>query len=373
MYPDLFYQIALRQSAQIGDISAKALYTHFGSAAAVYEASALDLAACAGISRPAIDSVLSKSGFAMAERELRFIERQQISVLLFTDSAYPQRLRAYEGQPFMFFYRGNLSALNPVRSLAVIGTRQPTKAGIAHCEGFVQAICEAASPVIVSGLAYGIDITAHRRCVQLQQPTIAIVGNGLDKIYPSLHQRTVEEMIQTGGGILSEFVSGTRPAREHFPMRNRVIAALADAVFVVETAAQGGSIITAELANQYRKDVFALPGRIDDPYSAGCNYLIKKQLATLTEAPEEILHRLQWQRPSPLSAAVANPAQSQLFAQLTEEEQMLIRMLTGKPSLHLDTLIQETNISTSRLAALLLDLELRALVRALPGKHFQLC
>jgi len=374
MYPELFYQIALRQTPNVGDITAKALFAHFGTATAVFEADALDLAVCTGATRPVVEGILSKASFKLAERELRFIEREQITPLLYTDAAYPQRLRPYEEQPFLLFYRGNLQALHSARTLAVIGTRRPTAAGTSHCERFVQALLEAAQPVVISGLAYGIDITAHRRCVQLRQPTVAIVGNGLDKIYPSLHKATVEEMIATGGGILSEFVSGTRPAREHFPMRNRIIAALSDAVLVVETAAQGGSIITAQLANDYRKDVFALPGRIEDPFSAGCNWLIKKQLATLIDQPSDLLDTLHWQRPSPLSAAVSpTSAQHHLFEQLSDDEQRIVRLLTGTPSQHLDMLTQQTQISTSRLAALLLDLELRAIVRALPGKHYQLC
>jgi DNA processing protein len=364
---DLFYQIALRQTERIGDITAKALYSHFGSARAVFEADKIDLAQVAAVHRDMIEPILAQKSFAKAEAELKFIENQGILPMIFSSSAYPKRLQCFDDAPFLLFYKGAPEALHALRTVAIIGTRRPTDYGTQHCERLVAELA-AFQPVIVSGLAFGIDICAHRKSVAINLPTVAVVAHGLDIFYPHEHRKTALQMIENGGGVLTEFMSQTRPNRENFPMRNRIIAALADTTIVVETARQGGSIITAELANDYKKDVFAVPGRLGDHYAEGCNWLIRSHKATLLESADEIAQLLGWSK----RATDNIKPQTTLFLQLSPDEQKIMQQLASKEQTHLDALIQKTGLTTSKLAACLLELEFKALVRALPGKNFRL-
>jgi DNA processing protein len=366
---DLFFQIALKQCPRVGDVTAKALLAHFGTAKAVFEASSLDLAALAAVHRDMLAPLLSKESFATAEKEVKFIERQKIQTFAFGQEGYPKRLLSYDDAPFLLFFQGEVAALQALRTVAVIGTRRPTDYGLQHCERLIEEIAPF-SPLIVSGLAFGLDICAHRKSLQIGLPTIAVVAHGLDRIYPHEHSKTAEQMQAAGGGILTEFMSGTRPNRENFPMRNRIIAALSDALIVAESAEKGGSIITAELANAYKKDVFAVPGRLGDAYSAGCNLLISQHKATLLQQGQQLGEILRWtgsQRRMP-----KNQGQTLLFAQLNEDERNIANALAAVEKCHLDTLIQNAGLSTSRLAACLLELEFKGLVRALAGKNYQL-
>lgn len=365
---DLFFQIALKQCPRVGDVTAKALLSHFGSAKAVFEANRLDLAELAAVHRDMLAPLLSKETFAAAEKELKFIERQKIQAFAFGQAGYPKRLLSFDDAPFLLFYQGEAAALQALRTVAVIGTRRPTDYGLQHCERLIEEIAPF-SPMIVSGLAFGLDICAHRKSLQIGLPTVAVVAHGLDRIYPHEHRKTAEQM-QAQGGILTEFLSGTRPNRENFPMRNRIIAALSDALIVAESAEKGGSIITAELANNYKKDVFAVPGRLGDAYSAGCNWLISQHKATLLQDGQQLGELLRWtgkprQKPK-------NQGQTLLFSQLNDDERHIATALAAVENCHLDQLIQTAGLSTSRLAACLLELEFKGLVRALPGKNYQL-
>ena len=363
---DLFYQIALRQTPRIGDISAKHLYSYFGSAQKVFEASELDLLACGHFRKDMLLPLQEKVSWQEAEKAMRFIEKEQIQALLFNHSAYPQRLKNLEDAPFLLFYKGNLQALNPVHALAIIGTRTPTAYGLQTCETLLEDLLYY-QPSIFSGLAYGIDICAHKKSLALGLPTIGILGHGLDIIYPSLHTKIAEQMINSNGGLLTSFLNGNKPNREHFPVRNHIVAGISDAVIVIETAQKGGSMFTAQVANQYKKDVFAVPGRLDDNFSKGCNALIQKNQATLLQNAHEIATILGWE-----NKGTALQHQTQLFIQLSQEEEIIVNCLLGQPAIHLDTLIYKTGFSTSKIAALLLELEMKNYIKALPGKHFKL-
>lgn len=362
---DLYYQIALRQTELVGDVTAKSLLQHFGTAQAALEADRLDLLQVQNVGEETAQKILQRPAFAVADRELKFIENNQIQPILYTDKAYPTRLRPYDDAPFLLFYKGNnATTFNAPRVVAVIGTRKPTEQGRIICEKLIEDLVEY-NPLVISGLAYGIDITAHRKCLDVGLPTVGIVAHGQDRIYPFVHLKTAEQMQQMGG-ILTEFVTQTEPTRENFPMRNRIIAGMVDAVIVVETARSGGSIITAELANEYQKDVFAIPGRIDDEFSQGCNWLIKTHKASLIETADDIAYVLRWDKVQNKSV------QTQLFADISDEERLVVDAMLGQERVHLDSLIKTSAISTSRIAAILLELEFKGLVKALPGKYFRL-
>jgi DNA processing protein len=364
MSPDLFYQIALRQTPSIGNTLSRHLYNHFGSAKAVFEAALEDLVQVQSIGAQAAKKILAQSSFPVAEKELQFIQKNNIQTFLFNDPKYPKRLQFLEDAPFLLYFKGNAPLDHP-KIISVIGTRHPTERGQTYCDKLVEDL-KFYNPLIMSGLAYGIDIAAHKKSLALGIPTVGVVAHGLDRIYPHTHAQIAEQMLENGG-ILTEFISETEPAREHFPMRNRIIAGAADAVVVVETARSGGSIITAELANEYQKDVFAIPGRLEDEYSQGCNWLIKTHKASLIEQAEDIAYILRWEKSNqPI------PTQKQLFVELSEEERRIMdKFLAATEPLHLDFLMKTTAISTSRLAALLLELEFKGMLKPLPGKFFR--
>lgn len=359
---ELIYRIALNLIPKIGNKTAMELLQHFGSAQAVFEqGNSADLRQVPKVGKVMAQQILDKSTLQKAETEWAFTQKYNIKVLAQEALDYPKRLRNCPDAPFLLYYKGNTN-LNAAKVVAIVGTRKPTHQGKLFCERLVQDLA-VYNPLIVSGLAYGIDVTAHKKCLDLQIPNIGVVAHGLDRIYPKMHKTTAQRMTNCGG-ILTEFRTGTEPFPQHFPMRNRIIAGMADAVVVVETANRGGSMITAYIANEYNKDVFAVPGRLDDPLSKGCNHLIKTHRASLLESAEDLAYILRWEKK-------AQGQQKQLFANLSKDERMIVDLMLGK-EVHLETIIHETKISTSRMAALLLELELRGVIRALPGKNFRL-
>ncbi|CAA6828639.1 MAG: Rossmann fold nucleotide-binding protein Smf possibly involved in DNA uptake [uncultured Aureispira sp.] len=359
---ELIYRIALNLIPQLGNKTAFELLRHFGSAQAVFEQSKeADLHQVPKIGQAMVQQILEKSTLEKAAEEWAFTQKYNIKVLPQESADYPKRLRNCPDAPFLLYYKGNTN-LNAAKVVAIVGTRKPSAQGKLFCERLVQDLA-VYNPLIVSGLAYGIDVTAHKKCLDLQLPNIGVVAHGLDRIYPKMH-KTIAQRMTNCGGILTEFRKGVAPFSKHFPMRNRIIAGMADAVVVVETANRGGSMITAYIANEYNKDVFAVPGRLDDPLSKGCNHLIKTHRASLLESAEDLAYILRWEKK-------AKGQQKQLFANLSKEERLIVDLMLGK-EVHLEMIIQKTKISTSRMAALLLELELRGVIRALPGNNFRL-
>ena len=264
----------------------------------------------------------------------------------------------------MLYYKGNAN-LNANRVIGIVGTRKPTAQGIAACEELVEGL-KPYKPLIISGLAYGVDVAAHKKCIDIGVPTIGVLGHGLGRIYPPSHRSIAHQMIENGG-LLSEYTSQVGPDREHFPMRNRIVAGLCDALIVVETAARGGSMITAQQANNYNKDVFAIPGRLKDKNSVGCNKLIKEHRANLYESPEDIAYILHWEY-----AENGEPIQKKLFVDLTEKEKVIIDLLQEEDEAGIDKLSFKSKIPNSVLASLLLELEFKGMLKTLPGKRYVL-
>jgi DNA processing protein len=362
---DLLFKIALTQVPKVGPVLARHLLRHVGSPEGVFKAKKRELEKIPGIGAAIIEAIRSSKALEHAERQVRLMERAGVTGLFTTDPAYPERLRHIADSPLMLYVRGEPD-LNPLRSVGVIGTRKPTGRGTAFCEELVQSLA-GYSPLIVSGLAYGIDICAHRAALSSGLQTIGVLAHGLGTIYPSAHRQVAGRMLEQGG-LVTEYLYETEVEREYFPMRNRIVAGLCDALVIVETAIQGGSMITAHLANEYHKDVFAVPGRVGDELSAGCNYLIKSNRAALLETVSDLVDLMGWNDTENPKKAV----QQQLFAELGEEDREIVNALQEVEDISFDQLAYHTGLTPGKLSSRLLELELYAIVKALPGKRYAL-
>ena len=364
MTNDLLYRIAISKIPKIGAVLARNLISYCGGVEAVFNSKKKDLLKIPNIGETLANNILNQNVLKAAEDEIKFIEKYKIQPIFYLDKNYPSRLKNYHDAPLMLFYKGN-SDLNHARIVGIVGTRQPTERGKAFCEEIVAEL-QQYNVLIISGLAYGIDITAHKKSVDLGIETIGVLGHGLDRIYPAVHKPTAEKMVKNGG-LLTEFTSGTTPHKDNFPARNRIIAGLADALIVVETARSGGSIITAKMANDYNKDVFAVPGRLKDTYSEGCNMLIKTHRANLIESIEDVNYIMRWETNDKIAGK-----QQALFVELSEIEQKIVAALRNEESVDIDTLAFRTQLSPSILSMNLLNLEFKNMLKALPGKRFML-
>ncbi len=361
---ELFYAVALTLIPKVGPVTARNLLSYTGSAEAVFRSSRKALNKIPGIGPQISNHILSSDALNLAEAEFGHMERHGIQAVYCLDPAYPSRLKHYPDSPLVLFFKGN-TELNPVHSVAVIGTRKASPHGLAFCEELISGL-SAYVPTIISGMAYGIDICAHRAALRAGFPTIGILAHGLGHLYPAAHQATATRMLEEGG-LLTEYPFSTLPEKEHFPLRNRIVAALCDAVIVVETGVEGGSMITAQFANDYNKDVFAIPGRVRDPHAAGCNLLIKTNRAALLESAQDLIEALNWEQP-----LQNKTIQQQLFVELSEEEKKLVDLLRQSEEISMDLLSVQSAMAPSRLAAILLDLEFKGIIKSLPGKRFAL-
>ncbi len=363
--PDsLQYQIALTLIPQVGAITAKNLVSYCGSAESVFRASKRELSKIPGIGPSIVQHLSTAQPLHLAERELYFLEQQQVTALFYTDSRFPARLRQCYDSPAIIYFKGSdVQLLDGLRIVAIVGTRQPSDYGKALCEEIIEDL-QPYNVVIVSGLAYGIDITAHRKATQMDLPNIGVLGHGLASIYPGQHRSTALRMLENGG-LLTEYTHDTKPDREHFPMRNRIIAGLCDALIVIETATSGGSMISADLAIQHHREVFALPGRVRDPKSAGCNLLLKNNRAKLIECAADLATAMQWSDPDQPFAV-----QTQLLLDLGPAETAVLKIIRQTPEIPIDQLTIATQLPPGELAALLLGLEFSGAIRTLPGKRY---
>jgi len=289
---ELFHLLALLQVEGVGDIMAKKLLNAFGSAAAVFEAKPNQLRTVDGIGDVLVRKLKDKSIFEKATAEMQFIEHEGVRVLYFTDEAYPERLKHCIDGPVLLFGNGNFDFRNR-KLISIVGTRQITAYGTEFCKKLLEDL-SFYNPIIVSGLAYGVDIVAHQTAMELQLQTVGVLAHGLNQIYPKSHKKFVAKMEQNGG-FLTEFWSSSSPEKENFVKRNRIVAGMSEATIVIESAEKGGSLITANLANNYNRDVFAVPGRTTDKYSQGCNELIKTQRAQLITSAADLIYSLNWQ------------------------------------------------------------------------------
>ena len=360
---DLFYLLALQRIDGVGDIMAKKLLTHLGSAEAIFKAKASQLAGIDGIGSVLLKNLKDKTVFEKASNELEFIKANDINVAYFQDENYPERLKQCIDGPLLLFTSGNIDLKNR-RIISIVGTRQITSYGSEFCRKLIEDLA-ALNPIIVSGFAYGVDIVAHQMAMEYDLQTIGVVAHGLNQIYPKTHKKYVGKMEQNGG-FITEFWSSSNPDKENFVKRNRIVAGMSEATIVIESADRGGSLITANMANDYNRDVFAVPGRVTDKYSQGCNNLIKTQKANVLTSAADLVYILNWdiQKDS-------KPVQKQLFVTLDDDEQKVYNYLlkTGKELM--DIIALRCDFPIYKISGMLLNMELKGVIRPLPGKLFE--
>lgn len=360
----LIYPIALTQIKGIGPRTARNIIDQGHSLADVFTYSKRELMQILGIRESIAEAIYNKSYMPACEKELAFIEKHQIQALWLEDENYPDRLRQCEDAPLVVYYKGN-QPLNSSKIISIVGTRHATHYGQKICEDLLDAMNGSKDTLIVSGLAYGIDALAHRNALKNHLPTIAVLGHGLDRIYPASHRELAAKMLDHGG-LLTEFTSNTLPERGNFPMRNRIIAGIADVTIVVEAAIKGGALITAELANSYNRDVCAFPGSIYEKSAEGTNYLIKTNRAHMIRGLQDLEYLMNWE----ITKKTAAP-QLSLPLTLTKDQQLLFTLIQQKGQLELDHLIELTKWPQSKLALILLELEMQSFIHALPGKRYK--
>ena len=362
---ELLYTLALQRVPNLGDTSAKKLLYAVGSAEGIFLEKKSNLTKIEGIGRLKLDGLKKHMRLPEAEAELNFILDNKIAYSYFLDKSYPEKLRHCLDGPILFFTRGNID-LRCKKLISIVGTRQATIQGMAYCRKFLEELAPL-NPVIVSGFAYGIDITAQVAAMDHGLQTIGCLAHGLNQIYPRTHQKYISK-VEENGGFISEFWSNDPFDRNNFLKRNRIIAGLSEATIVIESAEKGGSLVTADIANSYNREVFAVPGRATDQQSKGCNDLIKSQQAHLLASAADLIYMLGWE----LKDTIPRPMQTQLFVELSEEEKIICDYLKDKEKEILDSIALECHLPTFKVASLLLNLELKGVVRPLPGKLFQL-
>lgn len=359
----LLYQIALSMIPGIGSILGKKLIEMFGSPDAVFRESPAKLRRIKGIGEILSHAIGDRKILQRAEQELLFVEKYRIRTLYFQEPDYPRRLRHCIDGPLLLYYKGT-DVFNTEKAIGVVGTRKATRYGKETTGDIIEGL-RVHDPLIVSGLAYGIDAAAHRKALSLGLSTIAVLGHGLDRIYPHSHISLAEKMVHQGG-LLTEFPHGSDPDRENFPKRNRILAGLCDAVVVVEAGKKGGALITAKLANSYNRDVFAVPGRLDNPWSAGCNYLIRTNQAHLMQSSDNIEYIMGWAHRDWKPVA-----QKMIFTELSSDEERIVQVLQEHGSCDIDELRVVTGFTPGRLSAALLNLEFQDIISVLPGKQIR--
>ena len=367
MQDEHIYTLALTRIPGLGLIGACNLVRSLGSASAIFQNRKELKDLIPEVSDKLIKALDCPEAFRRAEQELNFAEKNQIQCITLNDASYPTRLKECEDAPLALFYRGNAS-LNARRVISIVGTRHATAYGEDLCASFVRDLKDLCPDIqIISGLAYGIDIHAHRAALQYGFPTIGVLAHGLDRIYPAAHRKTAIAMMDNGG-LLTEFMSETNPDRQNFVKRNRIVAGMCDATIIVESAAKGGALITAELSESYHRDCFAFPGRTTDIYSAGCNELIKKNRASLILSAQDFVEAMGWN-----SGVVPKAVQRELFPDLSDEERKVVETIQQTTDgIQINTLVVETNIPIQHISSLLFDLEMKGVVRALAGGVYKL-
>jgi DNA processing protein len=365
MSTDLVYQIALTLVPNIGDVHAKALINIYGDAEYIFKAKRKDLEAIDGMGTVRAKSIKDFTDFTSSEEEVKFIEKYKITPFFITDEKYPKRLLNCYDSPSLLYYRGTAD-LNMSRIISMVGTRNNSDYGKLICEKFIEDL-QAENILIVSGLAFGIDTIAHKAALKNNLQTVAVLAHGLDKIYPAQNKAMAKQMTEQGG-LLTDFISNTNPDRQNFPKRNRIVAGMCDAVVVIESSKKGGSLITAELGNSYNKDVFAIPGRVNDLKSEGCNYLIKNNKAALINSADDFLEMMNWKsNPKPTAKK-----QRELFIELTADEKIVVDILQQQESIQIDELYFKSGLSSSAVATALLMLEMQGVILSLPGKIYKI-
>ncbi len=361
---DLLYTLALQHVPNIGDITAKRLINHCGSAEAVLKEKRQNLQKIDGIGSVILGELFKPHHIKEAEKELVFIKENNIEVLYFEESHYPEKLKHCIDGPMLLFQSGTIN-LKQRHIISIVGTRKITTNGMAFCEDLVEKLA-IYNPVIVSGFAYGTDITAHKAAMKHHLQTIGCLAHGLNQIYPAVHKKYMVPM-EKNGGFFTDFWSTDTFDRNNFLKRNRIIAGLSEATIVIESAEKGGSLVTADIANSYNRDVFAVPGRTTDLQSTGCNNLIKHQNAHMLTTPLDVPYILNWKLEDENKPTI----QKQLFVELDATEKLIFNYLKEKDKQLLDVIAIECNMPIFKVASALLNMELKGVVRPLPGKLFE--
>lgn len=361
-------QIALALIPGIGGMNARSLVAYCGSASGVFSEKERILRTIPGIGTVLAKNIRQPQILSRAEKELEFMASSGVEAHFFLGDTYPARLKACPDAPVILFTRGNPN-LNPDKVISIVGTRNATEYGRGLVESFLAALAERGYDLqVVSGLAYGIDIQAHKSALRHNLPTVCVLAHGLETVYPSMHAAIAREMCENNGGIVSDFFSHSAIDRKNFLRRNRIIAGMADAVIVVESARKGGALLTAELAVSYNRDLFAFPGRVGETWSEGCHFLIKSNRAGLIENVEDLEYAMNWQPGSKGEKFI----QPRLFADLTPDEQTIADLLRDGGDTPIDAISHHTGWPSGKISTLLLEMEIAGLVKCLPGKLFRL-
>lgn len=358
------YEIALTKILGVGSKRGKQLVAYAGGVEAIFQETKSSLLKIPGIDEKTALSILQADPETLVGQDLAYLQKHNVKTTFYLDNDYPQRLRQIDDAPLLLYTKGTFDP-HPARTVAIVGTRKPTSYGREICEQIIRDL-QPFNIQLISGLAYGIDACAHNIASELNIENLAVMGTGIDQLYPSAH-KSLALRILSHGALVSEYPIDTRPDRENFPRRNRVIAAMADIIIVVQSAAKGGSLITAELGNQYFKDVFAFPGRIHDAEFAGCNALIKQHKAHLLTSAADIAYIMRWEE-----KVTKKAIQPELFEVFSPEEEQILACIRTNDGATIDTIHATCKMNMSQVSSLLLTLEFRGVIRALPGKRYEL-
>jgi len=360
---ELISVLRLLNTQNIGVTGVKKLIAKVGSAEEVFKEKKTTLLKIPGVGTHMLEYLHDKSNKLRAEEELSYIHDKGIDYTYFLDSDFPQDLLNCFDGPVLLFKKGIISYDTP-RVISVVGTRNMTPYGRDFCKQLIKDL-STYNPIIVSGYAYGVDICAHKAAIDNNLQTVGVLAHGFSRIYPRSHARYMEE-VMGNGGFLSEFFYKEEPLREHFLQRNRIVAGISKATIVIESANKGGALVTADIANSYNRDVFAVPGKSTDLFSEGCNNLIKNHKAHLLTSAEDVVKHLNWD----MEKKIQKPIQKELFITFTPQEQQVFEYLKDKGQELLDVIAIETQIPAYHLVTILLQLELKGVVKPLPGKQF---
>jgi DNA protecting protein DprA len=359
----MLYQIALTMIHGVGYVHSRQLLEYFGTAEAIFSEKAHLLEKVPGIGAKTVAEIKNPTVISQAEAELTFMQKNNIEGLFITDENYPLRLRECVDAPLLLYTKGNID-LNRKRVISIVGTRNATAYGREQTEQLIAELGKAFPDIqIISGLAFGIDICSHKAALKNNLSTIGVLAHGLDRIYPGVHRQAAIEMLQQGG-LLTDYPSGTNPDRPNFVKRNRIVAGLADTTIVIESAEKGGSLITADIAFSYSRDVFSFPGRATDPQSRGCNKLIKLNKAGLITSAADLISAMGWEETN------EKPVQTKLSFTEEDDDSPVITLIKQNKNIHINELAIKLEMTISELSALLFEFEMDGKIKALPGGRY---
>ncbi|POY36047.1 DNA-protecting protein DprA [Solitalea longa] len=360
----LLHQIALTLIPGVGSVNGRTLLSYCGSEEEVFKTKNTALVKIPGIGLKVASAIHDPSFFKRAEEELEFINKFKIDSLFFTSPNYPKRLKNCSDAPLLLYSKGNCD-FNRQKVINIVGTRKATEYGKEITRQFIEGI-QHHQPIIVSGLAYGIDIIAHKEALKQNLSTVGVLAHGLDKIYPAIHRPIAQKMLEQGA-LITEFVSRSKPDRENFPKRNRIVAGMCDATIVIEAGESGGALITADIANSYNRDVFAFPGRVFDEFSVGCNQLIKSSGAQLITGAKDFEFFMGWAQNK-----IKKISQKELFYELNTDEKVIFDIIKSENLISIDDLLLKSQYSSGNISKILLNLEVNAIIKQYPGKIYSI-